>query len=138
MRCLACWICCAMLFPACRSETTPPEKTERPFSDVFVTADPAFAPGTNLCVVLDTPAARGDEYDHAVAQHSAAALQAAQQVTNGCSSVIFFLRKRPRATSGSVASFTLAQLQDITKLYESGKKFNSRQSWVSRTLPQKQ
>jgi hypothetical protein len=122
----------------CRSESTTPQKTQLPFSTVFITTDADFAPGTNLCVVLDTPAARGAECDQAVAEHAAAALQAAKKATGHFQYVVFFLRRTPESKSGSVAAFTLTQLQDIAKLSEAGKEFNSRQSWVLRTLPAKQ
>lgn len=138
MRYLVSWLCCLALLAGCRSKSTTPKRTESPFSNVFITTDADFAAGTNLCVVLDTPATRGGEYDQAVAQHAAAAIQAAGQVTQEFQHVIFFLRRTPESKSGSVAAFTLIQLQDIVKLSDSGKEFNSRQSWVSRTLPAKQ
>jgi hypothetical protein len=107
-------------------------------SAAFLTDNPDFAPGTNLCIVIKTPANRAAEYDRLVAQHAKAALQRAKPLTGKFEYVVFFVRRSPEAKSGGVAAFTLAHLKDIAKLYESGKEFNSRQSWVSRTLPAKQ
>lgn len=121
-----------------QSNSTSTQKTESQFSDVFITTDPDFAPGANVCVVLDTTAGDGRAMDRAVARHAAAALQAAQQIKGEFQYVVFFMRRTPESKYGNVAAFTVAQLQDIIKLSDSGKVFKSRQSWVSRALPARQ
>jgi hypothetical protein len=132
------WMLCLAVVAVCGSQAVAEQTAPTSFSDVFLTSDPKFAPGTNLCLVLDTPAGRGHEYDRLVAEHATAALQQSRRFAGRFKYVIFFVSRGPESEEGSVAAFTLTQLEEIAKLFDAGKEFNSRQSWVARALPKNQ
>lgn len=137
MKHLAHWIVCLALLAGCRSQTQSRHVGHAPFSDVFLTSDPKFAGGTNLCLVIDS-AERVQEWDRLVAARATAALVESSRFAGQFKLVIFFIRNNPRVQSGNVAAFTASQLEGIALLFDAGKEFNSQQSWVVRGLPKKQ